>query len=214
MIFNRDPMIHSHQNMLQCGLPHELKQQIAAELWGGEDALDQAKNYTPVNDHKVNFCWWSIVTDVLHDSLTLCNWVCRWRRARRRTATTVATSTSRRSSSRLSPARTSRLRPVQAAAKIITLQRANTARGMKDKNGNMGCNDFRNIHDVMTEWPFTKDPDKQPFTEGTDKMEKQDFQKGLTMLYEKFGWDSELGCPTADCSSTMACPTLRKTSRT
>ena len=67
MIFNRDPMIHSHQNMLQCGLPHELKQQIAAELWGGEDALDQAKNYTPVNDHKVNFCWWSIVTDVLHD---------------------------------------------------------------------------------------------------------------------------------------------------
>ena len=70
---------------------------------------------------------------------------------------------------------------------------------MKDKNGNMGCNDFRNIHDVMTEWPFTKDPDKQPFTEGTDKMEKQDFQKGLTMLYEKFGWDSELGCPTADC---------------
>ena len=56
MIFNRDPMIHSHQNMLQCGLPHELKQQIAAELWGGEDALDQAKNYTPVNDHKVNFC--------------------------------------------------------------------------------------------------------------------------------------------------------------
>ena len=75
MIFNRDPMIHSHQNMLQCGLPHELKQQIAAELWGGEDALDQAKNYTPVNDHKVNFCWWSIVTDVLHDSLTLCNWV-------------------------------------------------------------------------------------------------------------------------------------------
>ena len=82
---------------------------------------------------------------------------------------------------------------IKAAAKIITLQRANTARGMKDKNGNMGCNDFRNIHDVMTEWPFTKDPDKQPFTEGTDKMEKQDFQKGLTMLYEKFGWDSELG---------------------
>ena len=58
----------------------------------------------------------------------------------------------------------------KAAAKIITLQRANTARGMKDANGNMGCNDFRKIHDVMTEWPFTKDPDKQPFTEGTDKM--------------------------------------------
>lgn len=28
-----------------------------------------------MNEHKANFCWWSIVTDVLHDSLTLCNWV-------------------------------------------------------------------------------------------------------------------------------------------
>ena len=27
----------------------------------------------------------------------------------------------------------------------------------------------------------------------------RDSQKGLTMLYEKFGWDSEKGCPTADC---------------
>ena len=48
MVFNRDPMIHSHQNMLQCGLPHELKQQIAAELWGGEDALDAEKDYKPL----------------------------------------------------------------------------------------------------------------------------------------------------------------------
>ena len=200
MIFNRDPMIHSHQNMLQCGLPHELKQEIAAELWGGEDALDQAKNYTPINDHKINFCWWSIVTDVLHDSLTLCNWV--WPMAQ-------SPSKSRNYRGDLDleakfyKAATGKDVTTddlyKAAAKIITLQRANTARGMKDKNGNMGCNDFRNIHDVMTEWPFTKDPDKQPFTEGTDKMEKQDFQKGLTMLYEKFGWDSELGCPTADC---------------
>ena len=28
-----------------------------------------------MNEHKAKFCWWSIVTDVLHDSLTLCNWV-------------------------------------------------------------------------------------------------------------------------------------------
>ena len=27
-----------------------------------------------MNDHKANFAWWSLVTDVLHDSLTLCNW--------------------------------------------------------------------------------------------------------------------------------------------
>lgn len=200
MIFNRDPMIHSHQNMLQCGLPHELKQEIAEDLWGGAEALDQEKNYTPVNDAKMNFCWWSIVTDVLHDSLTLCNWV--WPMAQ-------------------SPSKERKYRGdldleaefykavtgedvdtdelYKRAAKIITLQRANTARGMVGKDGKMGCNDFRNVHDVITEWAFTKDPDKQPFTEGTDKMDREDFQKSLTMLYEKFGWDSELGCPTADC---------------
>ena len=42
--------------------------------------------------------------------------------------------------------------------KITTLQRANTARGMVGANGQMGTNDFRNVHDVVTEWPFTMDP--------------------------------------------------------
>ncbi|MCB6567196.1 hypothetical protein LI169_19290, partial [Desulfovibrio desulfuricans] len=71
MMFNRDDMIHSAVNFQGCGLPFELKQQIAEEVWGGADAIDQDKNYTPMNDHKANFAWWSLVTDVLHDSLTL-----------------------------------------------------------------------------------------------------------------------------------------------
>lgn len=81
-------------------------------------------------------------------------------------------------------------------AKITTLQRANTARGMVGANGQMGTNDFRNVHDVVTEWPFTMDPDIEVFTEGTNKMDKEDFQTALTMMYECFGWDPELGCPT------------------
>ena len=200
MMFNRDDMIHSAVNFQGCGLPIDLKKQIAAELWGGEDACDPDKNYTPMNEHKANFAWWSIVTDVLHDSLTLCNWV--WPMA-------------------MSPSKTRDYRGdldleakffkavtgedvttddlYKAGAKIMTLQRANTVRGMKDKDGKMGCNDFRHVHDVVTEWPFATDPDKQAFTEGTIKMDKEDFQKALTMLYEKFGWDSEKGCPTADC---------------
>ena len=54
-------------------------------------------------------------------------------------------------------------------AKITTLQRANTARGMVGANGQMGTNDFRNVHDVVTEWPFTMDPDIEVFTEGTHR---------------------------------------------
>ena len=87
----------------------------------------------------------------------------------------------------------------KAAERIMTLQRVNTARGMTDADGNMGCNDFRNVHDVITEWPFTKDPDIEPFTAGTDKMEREDWDSALTMLYKRFGWDEKLGCPTKEC---------------
>lgn len=200
MMFNRDDMIHSAVNFQGCGLPFDLKKQMAAEIWGGEDAIDADKNYTPMNEHKANFAWWSIVTDVLHDSLTLCNWV--WPMA-------------------MSPSKTRDYRGdldleakfftavtgeqvstddlYKAGARIMTLQRAATVRGMMDPDGTMGCNDMRNVHDVITEWVFTKDPDKQPFTEGTDKMDRDDWNKALEMTYAKFGWDEKLGCPTKDC---------------
>lgn len=200
MMFNRDPMIHSHENMHNCGLPVELKKQIAAELWGGEDALDADKDYTPMNEHKANYCWWSIVTDILHDSLTLCNWV--WPMAQ-----SPSKSRDYRGDldleAKFFKAVTGKDVTTEdlykAGAKIMTLQRANTARGMVGEDGRMGTNDFRKVHDVMTAWPFDKDPDIKPFTKGTDKMEREDFQTGLGMLYDKFGWDRELGCPTADC---------------
>ena len=46
MVFNRDDMIHSAVNFQGCGLPFELKQQIAAEVWGDASAIDPGKNYT------------------------------------------------------------------------------------------------------------------------------------------------------------------------
>ena len=200
MMFNRDDMIHSAVNLQGCGLPIELKKEIAAEVWGGEDACDPDKNYTPMNDHKANFAWWSIVTDVLHDSLTLCNWV--W-------PMTMSPTKARNYRGDLDleakffkavtgeEVTTDDL--YKAGAKIMTLQRANTVRGMTDENGNIGCNDLRNVHDVITAWAFDKDPDKEPFTEGTDKMDRDDFQTALSMVYTKFGWDEQLGCPTAAC---------------
>lgn len=38
MVFNRDDMIHSAVNFQGCGLPFELKQQIAAEVWGEQSS--------------------------------------------------------------------------------------------------------------------------------------------------------------------------------
>lgn len=192
MMFNRDDMIHSAVNFQGCGLPIEKKREIAKEVWGGEDAIDEDKNYTPMNEHKAKFCWWSIVTDVLHDSLTLCNWV--W-------PMTMSPSKTRDYrgdldlESKFMKAVTGEDITTEElykrGAAIMTLQRANTMRGM-------GTSDFRGVHDVYTEWPFTKDPDLQPFTAGTDKMEKEDFQTALTMVYKEFGWDEKTGAPTAD----------------
>ena len=211
MVFNRDDMIHSAVNFQGCGLPFELKQQIAAEVWGGASAIDPDKNYTPMNEYKANFAWWSIVTDVLHDSLTLCNWV--W-------PMTMSPTKARDYRGDLD-LEAKFMKAVtgedvttedlyKMGAKITTLQRANTARGMVGANGQMGTNDFRNVHDVVTEWPFTMDPDIEVFTEGTNKMDKEDFQTALTMMYECFGWDPELGCPTAECLDYYDMPDVKE----
>ena len=211
MVFNRDDMIHSAVNFQGCGLPFELKQQIAAEVWGDASAIDPDKNYTPMNEYKANFAWWSIVTDVLHDSLTLCNWV--W-------PMTMSPTKARDYRGDLD-LEAKFMKAVtgedvttedlyKMGAKITTLQRANTARGLVGANGQMGTNDFRNVHDVVTEWPFTMDPDIEVFTEGTNKMDKEDFQTALTMMYECFGWDPELGCPTAECLDYYDMPDVKE----
>ena len=199
MMFNRDDMIHSAVNFHGCGLPYELKEEMATEMWG-KGAIDPVKDYTEMNEAKAEFAWWSIVTDVLHDSLVLCNWV--WPMA-------MAPAKERNYRGDLDleaqfyTAVTGQKVTIddlyKAGERIMTLQRANTVRGMKDKDGNVGCNDLRGVHDVITEWVFEKDPEIEPFTPGTDKMERKDWKKALTMLYKRFGWDEKLGCPTKEC---------------
>ena len=201
MMFNRDDMIHSAVNFQGCGLPIELKKKMAKEMWGSEDAVDPDKNYTPINEGKVEFAWWSLITDVLHDCLTLCNWV--WPMAM-----APAKERSYRGDLDLEAqfytAVTGQEVTIddlyKAGERILTLQRAATVRGMRAKDSDKrGCNDMRNVHDTITEWVFTKDPDIEPFTAGTDKMDRDDWKKSLTMLYKRFGWDEDLGCPTAQC---------------
>ena len=200
MWFNRDDMIHSAVNFQGCGLPIELKKKMAKEMWGGEDAVDPDMNYTPINEHKIEFAWWSIVTDVLHDSLVLCNWV--WPMAM-----APAKERSYRGDLDLEAqfftAVTGQEITIdelyKAGERIMTLQRCNTVRGMKDKDGKTGCNDMRNVHDTITEWPFTTGPGIDAFTPGTKKMEKNDWDKSLKMMYKRWGYDEKLGCPTRQC---------------
>jgi len=60
----------------------------------------------------------------------------------------------------------------------------------------MGTMDMRNEHDKLTGWQFDMDPDKEAFTPGTIKLDRDDFEKTLTMFYEEMGWDARTGAPT------------------
>ncbi|MBS2140646.1 aldehyde ferredoxin oxidoreductase, partial [Escherichia coli] len=51
---------------------------------------------------------------------------------------------------------------------------------------------------LICSWVFDKDPQIPVFTEGTDKMDRDDMHASLTMFYKEMGWDPQLGCPTRE----------------
>lgn len=76
-----------------------------------------------------------------------------------------------------------------AAERVFQLHRAETVR-------RMGTMDMRHEHDILSPWVYDRDPDLPAFAPGTDKLDREDMQKALTMFYEEMGWDPVLGCPT------------------
>ena len=63
---------------------------------------------------------------------------------------------------------------------------------------NEGVKNLRDTHDAIPAWNFDKDPDIPVFTEGTDKMDREDMEKAKTMFYEAMGWNTETGIPTRE----------------
>ncbi len=81
-----------------------------------------------------------------------------------------------------------------AAERIFTLHRAYTVKLMQTK-------DMRNEHDLICSWVFDKDPQIPVFTEGTDKMDRDDMHASLTMFYKEMGWNHSLVVrPAKHCS--------------
>ncbi|ACS84103.1 aldehyde ferredoxin oxidoreductase [Musicola paradisiaca] len=189
-MFNRDAMTHTHINYIGSGLPLALQKEIAGELFGSPDAYDETKNYTPINPYKIKYAQWAIFRSCLHDAITLCNWV--W-------PMTVSPHKSRRYRGDLAmeakffAAVTGEPTTPEdldvAAERIFTLHRAYTVKLMNTK-------DMRREHDQICDWVFDKDPKIKVFTEGTDKMDREDMHQSLTMFYTAMGWDPDLGCPT------------------
>ena len=189
IIYNRDGMCHTIVNITGSGLPYAIQKTIVEDLFG-EGCLDAPKDYTPMNESKARFAKFGIMRQVLHDSFTLCNWVwpmifspCKERgyegdtslEAQLISATTGVEYTEEEVD--------------RIGEKVLQLHRAMTALEMGSKN-------LREDHDPLSDWVFDRDPDKQPFTEGTTKLDREDWEKALDMFYTEFGWDVKTGIPT------------------
>jgi aldehyde:ferredoxin oxidoreductase len=189
-MFNRDAQCHTHINFTGSGLPIDLQREIAGEIWGSPEALDPPADYTPMNEYKAKFAKFSIIRNILHDSLTLCNWM--WPMVLsplKERGYRGDTSLEAKFFSMATGYETSEEELDLAGERIFTLHRAMT---MKQ----MGTMDMRNKHDLMTDWIFDADPEEEPFTPGTVKMDREDMELAKTLLYKEMGWDETTGAPT------------------
>ena len=189
IVYNRDGMCHTIVNITGSGLPYDLQKSIIEELFG-PGALDKPKAYTPMNESKAKFAKFGVIRQVIHDSMTLCNWVWPMTFSPRKDrgykgdlsveAQYMAAITGK-------PWTEESLN--EAAERVIQLQRAMTVEAA-------GSTDMRNLHDAVPNYIFDIDPDKKAFEEGTVKLDRDDWQTALTMFYKEFGWDETTGAPT------------------
>ena len=61
-----------------------------------------------------------------------------------------------------------------------------------------GATELRNTHDAIPAWMFDKEPDFQPFEQGTIKMDRADMELAKDYFYEEMGWDIATGIPTRE----------------
>ena len=189
IIYNRDGMCHTIVNITGSGLPYDLQKSIIEEIFG-EGALDKPKAYTPMNENKAKFAKFGVVRQVIHDSMTLCNWV--WPMTfspRKDRGYKGDLSVEAQYMTAITGKEYTEESLNEEAERVIQLQRAMTVE-------TFGTVDMRNEHDAVPNYIFDIDPDFKAFEEGTVKMDRDDWQTALTMFYKQFGWDETTGAPT------------------
>jgi aldehyde:ferredoxin oxidoreductase len=195
---NRDSQNHSHTNFIGSKLPLSLLKEIAGEIFGSPTAMDAPSNYSPMNVYKAKFTKWSLVRSLLHNSLSLCNWMWPMTTSPLKERNYRGdTSLEAKFYSLATGIQMSEKELDEAAARCFTLFRAYTV-------AQMNTFDLRNKHDNTNEWITKADKDKDgkvipQFTPGTIQMEKTDLELGRTMVYREFGWDEKTGAPTRAC---------------
>lgn len=193
MMYNRDCMVHQLTNFINSGSPYELYKSIIEEEFG-EGAVDKPKHYTPMNRNKAKLAKWAFLGKQWHDMATLCNWMYPMSLSPSKDRgykgdleldgkymTAVTGEKWTRADTELASERVSNMLRVMTA---ISFQ-------IHEDSTNL-----RKDHDTIPDWVFDKEPDFQPFEEGTVKLDREDMEVARTMFYEEMGWDTETGIPT------------------
>ncbi len=192
MLSNRDAMNHSIVNFLRNGLPLKVQKAIGAQLWGSEDAVDAAANWTPMNPYKAKFTKWGLVRQLLHDSLTVCNWVYPLIASPLKERNYVGDNGVEAQMYSLATGDQKSTEELDLAGeRMVNLFRALTIR-------DMGTKEMRTKHDTVPAWVFDYPKDKKPFTPGHDKMDRDDIEKAKDLFYTEMGWDVATGAPTRE----------------
>jgi len=185
MQYNRDSQCHSHTNFLNCGLPLEILKEIAEEVFGSRDAVNNPRNHTPMNIYKARFAKFSVLRKELHDSLPLCNWMFPWLVSPLKERNYRGdTSLEAQFYSAVTGDKKNEEELDVTAERIFNLHRCLTARQMKKKN-------LRKEHDKLPPWVFD------------GGLDTEDMEKARDMFYEVCGWDKETGIPKKDTLVTL-----------
>jgi aldehyde:ferredoxin oxidoreductase len=189
LIYNRDAQCHSHSNFLRNGLPIKIQKELAAKIWGS-NAIDEARNYTRMNFEKARFAVWALLRKELHDSLTLCNWMYPMVASPLKSRAYEGDNTIEAQLYSLVTGDKKDVKDLDLVAeRIFNLHRALTIRDMKTY-------DMRTKHDTVPDYVFDQPPDMEPFTPGSEKMERADIELAKDLFYEALDWDKKTGSPT------------------
>ncbi len=189
LIYNRDAQCHSHSNFIRNGLPISIQKKIAEKIWGA-GAIDEARNYTPMNRDKARFAVWALLRKELHDSLTLCNWMYPLAASPLKSRNYEGdNSVEAQLYSAVTGDRKSAAELDLVAERIFNLHRALTIR-------DMGTGQMRMRHDTVPDYVFRPPEGKRPFEPGVASMDRVDIERAKDLFYSELGWDNNTGAPT------------------
>lgn len=192
MMYNRDPMCHTHTNFMGSGLPLNIMKEIGAELFGTPDAIEANSNYKPMNKGKAVFTKMSLIYMELHNSMTGCNYTLpTWTSPSKARKYRGDVNMEARALSLVTGETITREQLETTGARILTLFRVLTAR-------QMGVKELRASHDLANDWVYDQPADKPAFSAGSNRMDRADLELGKDLLYAEMGWDKTTGLPTQD----------------